>query len=226
MLITDELRKRAASAALFFYIYLCRSMKTAEKVKLTGIILAGGKGIRLGRNKGLAKLQGKHLIEYVVSNLLEVCDEILISSNTAQCEKFGYRTIPDIYSGKGPMAGIHACLKASKNEHNIVVSVDTPFVGKDFIKFMLDKKGNGLIAAPWYGKDYYEPLCAYYNKKVVREMESFFEKGNYKLPDLFKAVPFTAVSIPKMADFNHPMLFHNINTEEDLLLAEKYLNES
>ena len=200
-------------------------MKRTETIKLTGIILAGGKGIRLGRNKGMAELSGRHLIEYVIDNLSNVCDEIIISSNSDQCKKFGLPVISDIYSGKGPMAGIHACLKAAKNDHCFVLSVDTPFVSPEFIRFMFENKKEGLIAAPWYRKDHYEPLCAYYHKDAIPVMEAFFEKGNYKLPDVFKALPFTAVSIPADAAFNHHMLFHNINTEEELLRAEKYLKE-
>jgi len=200
-------------------------MKSTGTIKLTGIILAGGQGIRLGRNKGMAELNGQHLIQYVIDNLSIVCSEILISSNTEQCKKFGLPVIPDIYANKGPMAGIHACLKASRNEHNMVVSVDTPFAGPEFIQFMLANKKEGLIAAPWFGKDHFEPLCAYYHKDALPVMEAFFEKGNYKLPDLFKALPFTPISIPEKAPFNHPMLFHNINTEEDLARAEQYLKE-
>ncbi len=198
-------------------------MNYTGRIKLTGIILAGGKGIRLGRNKGMAELNGRHLVEYVIDKLNGICDEVLISSNTEQCKKFGLPVIPDQYHAKGPMAGIHACLKAAKNEHCFVVSVDTPFVGPEFIRFMLESKKDGLIAAPWYEKDHYEPLCAYYNKGAIPVMEAFFEKGNYKLPDVFMALPFTAVSIPKDAAFYHPMLFHNINTEEDLLHAEQFL---
>jgi molybdopterin-guanine dinucleotide biosynthesis protein A len=201
-------------------------MHNSSNIKLTGIILAGGKGLRLGRNKGLAKLHGRHMIEYVIENLSQICDEILISSNTTQCERFGFPTIKDIYTQKGPMAGIHACLKASSNEHNFVISVDTPFVSRPFIEFMLSQKKEKMIAVPWYGKDHYEPLCGYYNKSVLETMESFFEKGNYKLPDLFQAVPFSAVMISHDFPGYHPMLFHNINTEEDLQLAEKYLKNA
>jgi len=200
-------------------------MSIVEKQQLTGIILAGGKGIRLGRNKGMAELNGKHLIEYVIENLQKVAGEILISSNTDQCKKFGLPVIPDVFEAKGPMAGIHACLKASSNEHNFVISVDTPFVSPEFIHFMLESREDKLIAAPWYGKDHYEPLCAYYNKACLPIMESFFDKGNYKLPDVFRSIAFMPVSIPEDAAYNHPMLFHNINTEDDLLKAEQYLKE-
>lgn len=200
-------------------------MCSIDKQDITGIVLAGGKGIRLGRNKGMAELNGRHLVEYVFENLQQLAGEILISSNTDQCKQFGFPVIPDIYEAKGPMASIHACLSASSNEHNFVISVDTPFVSPEFIRFMIKSRKNKLIAAPWYGKDHYEPLCAYYNKSCLPEMESFFEKGNYKLPDLFQAVPFQGIRIPENEAFYHPMLFHNINTEDDLLKAEAYLNE-
>ena len=123
------------------------------------------------------------------------------------------------------MAGIHACLKASSNEHNFVMSVDTPFISPEFIRYMLGQINGNIIAAPWYGKDHYEPLCAYYNKQAVQVMEDFFRKGNYKLPDVFRALPFSAVKVNDKLPFYHPMLFHNINTEDDLIAAEKYLVE-
>jgi len=201
-------------------------MRLANNIKLTGIILAGGKGIRLGRNKGMAMLRDRHLIEYVIENLSAICDEILISSNSKQCEKFGFKTIPDHYMAKGPMAGIHACLRASSNEHNFVVSVDTPFVSPGFINYIFEQRKNKLIAAPWYRDDHFEPLCAYYNRQAFELMEEFFEKGNYKLPDLFKAIPFAAVKIDETMPHYHPMLFHNINTEEDLAAAESFMEKN
>lgn len=201
-------------------------LQAIDKKHLTGIILAGGKGIRLGRNKGMAELNGRHLIEYVIDNLQKVAGEILISSNTDQCKPFGFPVIPDVFEAKGPMAGIHACLRASSNIHNFVVSVDTPFVSPEFIRYVLNSREDELIAAPWYGKDHYEPLCAYYNRECLDHMEMFFERGNYKLPDLFQELAFRGVRIPDDAQFNHPMLFHNINTEQDLLKAERYLKGS
>jgi molybdopterin-guanine dinucleotide biosynthesis protein A len=196
-----------------------------NKKDLTGIILAGGKGIRLGRNKGMAELNGRHLIEYVIENLQQCCDEVLISSNSDQCKKFGLPVIPDVFHAKGPMAGIHACLRASSNQHNVVISVDTPFAGLELIQLIVGHHKDALIAAPWYEQDHYEPLCAYYNKKVLPYMEDFFSKGNYKLPDLFQVVPFTPVRMPITETFFNPMMFHNINTEEDLHKAEEYLKE-
>jgi molybdopterin-guanine dinucleotide biosynthesis protein A len=198
-------------------------MNADLKNKPNGIILAGGKGIRLGRNKGMAMLNGRPLIEHVIDNLKPICDKILISSNTAQCSGYGFEVVKDIYLHKGPMAGIHACLNISDNDDNIVASVDTPFVGAAFFNFVLDNKKDGLASAPWFGRDHYEPLCAYYNKQLLGPMEAFFEKGNFKLPEFFQTIPFTPLKLPKDASFYHPMLFHNINTKEDLILAEKHL---
>lgn len=200
-------------------------MSTTSQHKVCGIILAGGKGIRLGRNKGMAKLGGRHLIEYVIENLSAVCDDILISSNTDQCRQFGFPVIADRLAGKGPMAGMHACLSASPHNDNLIVSVDAPFAGPEFFEYLLSRRENARIAAPWDGKDHYEPLCAYYHRSVSGIMEEFMAMGKYKLMNLFEATTFSAVEIPADAPFYHPFLFHNINTEEDLLQAERYLQE-
>ncbi|MEN8224396.1 MAG: molybdenum cofactor guanylyltransferase [Bacteroidota bacterium] len=207
-------------------LHLYCILKADTDIRLTGIILAGGRGIRLGRDKGMAMLKNRHMIEYVIDNLAAVCDEILISSNTEQCKKFGYKIIPDIYKAKGPISGIHASLKASSNEHNFIVSVDTPFVNPDFIKYMAGQRDGKWIAAPWHEKDYYEPLSAYYNKKAVDVMEDFIQKEDYRLVNIFQALPFSAVPVNKKLSFYHPMLFHNINTEEDLQKAELFMNEN
>jgi molybdopterin-guanine dinucleotide biosynthesis protein A len=197
-----------------------------KKKRLTGIILAGGRSSRLGRNKGLALLGGRPLIGHVIATLSAVCNEILISSNSVLYNDFGYTVIPDEYPDSGPMAGIHACLKASSNEHHFVLSVDTPFVSPEFISFMMEARGDGHIAAPWFGNEHYEPLCAYYSRRVLPVIESFLDNGNSRMPDVFRVVPFTAVSIPGDAPFNHNMLFHNINTVENLRRAERYLKEN
>jgi molybdopterin-guanine dinucleotide biosynthesis protein A len=133
--------------------------------------------------------------------------------------------IPDVFHAKGPMAGIHACLRTSSNEHNVVISVDTPFAGPKFINYLFENRKEALVAAPWYEKDHYEPLLAYYNKGVVPHMEEFFNTGNFKLPDLFQSIPFTPLQITAQETFFHPMLFHNINTEQDLQTAEAYLKK-
>lgn len=200
-------------------------MQDINKKTISGIILAGGKGIRLGRNKGMALLNGRHLIEYVIENLSSVCGEILISTNSDHCKKFGYPLIPDIIAGKGPMSGIHACLQASSNEDNIVVSVDTPFAGKEYFTHLLANKGNGTIAAPVDEQGRYEPLCAYYHKRAAVEMEGFLRSGQYQMIKLFSHIPLTAINIPEEMHRANPMLFHNVNTEADLLLAEQYLTK-
>lgn len=193
---------------------------------LTGIILAGGRSSRLGQEKGLAILNNKPLIEYTIDCLLPLCDEILISTNSTDYLHYGFKAIADIFPGKGPVCGVHACLAASKNMHNIVISVDTPFINQELIHFILANKGNNLAAAPIRKEGFYEPLCAYYHKNTHIQIESMIHNGIYKLQKLFEAIPFTPVKITGSETFYHPMLFHNINTPKDLELAEAYLKST
>jgi len=66
-------------------------MINKQKKGVNGIILAGGRGLRLGTDKGTALLNGKPLIEYVIRNMAPLCDEILVSSNSNQHQIYRLR---------------------------------------------------------------------------------------------------------------------------------------
>jgi len=184
---------------------------------MTGIILAGGKSTRMGSEKGLAVFGGKPLIQYALDVFKPLCDEILISSNSESYHYLGYQVIPDEYPGIGPMGGIYSCLRRSKNEINLVLSCDMPFVTVELFRWLILKRGNSMISVPWHEKDHYEPLCGIYHKGVVEDMRQFIFKKNYKLPDLFMRVAFMPVNANELCPDRGPDCFININSSEDLV---------
>ncbi|HHH55010.1 MAG TPA: molybdenum cofactor guanylyltransferase, partial [Bacteroidetes bacterium] len=133
---------------------------------ITGIILCGGKSCRFGEDKGLCTLAGKPMIEYPLSALNSICDEILISSNDPRYDNMGYKVIKDNIKNIGPIGGIFSALQQSKTEDNLIVSCDMPFVNEKLLNYILDNKNDHLVAAAFEGQ-YVEPLCSYYNKKVL-----------------------------------------------------------
>jgi len=183
---------------------------------MTGIILAGGKSTRMGSEKGLAVFGGKPLIHYALDVMIPLCDEILISSNSESYHNLEYEVIPDEYPGIGPMGGIYSCLNRSKNEINLVLSCDMPFVTVELFRCLLLKRGNSMICVPWYVKDHFEPLCGIYHKDVVKDMHMFILKKNYKLPDLFMQVAFMPVNVNELCPDRDRDCFININSPEDL----------
>ena len=102
---------------------------------ITGLILAGGRGLRMGgADKGLMPLDGRPMVEYVIQRLRSQVEDILISANRnhEQYAEFGYRVIPDTSEGfLGPLAGVASGLHAAKTEYVLTVPCDSPLIGDD-----------------------------------------------------------------------------------------------
>jgi molybdopterin-guanine dinucleotide biosynthesis protein A len=187
-----------------------------KKTRITGIILAGGKSRRMTMEKGLVSFNGKLLIQWSIDVFQDICTEILISSNSNCYDNLGFKVIADLVYDSGPMGGIYSCLVESKNQLNLVLSCDMPFVTVDIFNLLAEKTGDARISVPWHEDDHYEPLCGIYKKDSLQEMETFMKSKNFKLPDLFRQTTFKALRISEI----HPPLpdhyFMNINNLKDL----------
>jgi molybdopterin-guanine dinucleotide biosynthesis protein A len=95
-----------------------------------------------------------------------------------------------------------------------------PFVTREVFLMLISEISNNLAAVPWYKDDHYEPMCAVYNRKLVKELELYISKGNFKLPDLFRNVPVKKIPVSRFANFIHDSYFFSVNTESDLHKAE------
>jgi molybdenum cofactor guanylyltransferase len=199
-------------------VYFLNTVDQME-IKLTGIILAGGLSRRMGTDKGLVLFKGQALIQYPIEIFFKMCSEILISSNSEEYAKLGFKVVPDIYPDIGPMGGIYSCLKQSTNELSLVLSCDMPFVTVKIFNHLLDKRGNSQVCVPWHEKDKFEPLCGVYHNGVLNEMNAFILRKNYKLPDLFKCISFMPVSINKIKPPLSRHYFYSINNPVDLKRA-------
>ena len=100
---------------------------------ISGIVLAGGFSRRMGTDKAELTLGGLTLLELQVRKLRQIgITDIMVSGYGKPME--GTRAIEDIYPHKGPMSGIHACLKAAKTEACLVVSVDVPLFPAEWLE--------------------------------------------------------------------------------------------
>ena len=103
---------------------------------VTGIILAGGKSSRIGRDKAQLEFGGMRLIARSISIIAPLCEDILISTNNPGLKYLGYPLVSDEHRGIGPMAGLHAALRYSQSEYHIVIPCDTPLVTVDVFERM------------------------------------------------------------------------------------------
>ena len=192
---------------------------------VSGIILAGGQSSRMGQDKTLMSIETQTLIERTVKELRKVSDEIIIASN--QFNKYnlpGTFEVPDIFSGFGPLGGIHAGLKAASYPYSFIVAGDMPLFTADLAEYLLTRTDEDYdVIAPEVGGSW-EPLCAVYSQSCLQAIEKYLEAGIrqvfqfYKNVRVLKICEQELVSIGKTGD-----LFYNLNTPEDykVLLAKK-----
>lgn len=192
-------------------------------MKLTGIILSGGKSSRMGREKGTSLLMGKPLIDYAVDVLSQICEHIIIGANTNDYNYLGYPVAKDEVEDVGPIGGIYSCLKSSQTEDNLVLSCDMPLVPVILMQYIYSEKGLFDAVIPVF-KGFQEPLCAYYNKSVTAEMQRSIENRKYKIQDVAGRFNTKLLTIDSSFPFYQDNLFTNINSPEDLKKVELLLS--
>ena len=183
-------------------------------MQITTIILAGGKSSRMGTDKVLLKINEKTLLEQTIELVEPICNSILVSSNNPEHEKFGYGIIPDEIKYCGPIGGIYSSLKKSETDWNFIISVDSPFVQKGFIQYLISEIDNSDAIIPIHGKGK-EPLIALYHKNCLSEIEKMLDLQHYKMHNLINAVKTKFVDSQNWIE-NYPDLFRNLNRPEDL----------
>jgi len=196
-----------------------------EKTKITGIILAGGKSSRMGRDKGWIELNNKPLINYAIEALKPYCDDLIISSNSKEYNSLGYPIYEDKIKNCGPMGGIYSTLLFSSTPINMVLSCDMPLISTELIKYVLDKSVEGKISLPIHGVNFIEPLCAVYPLEAIPHLEKFIKEGKLKLIDLVNSIPTEQIKIDPSQYFYHPDIFLNINRPGDLERASSLLQK-
>lgn len=182
-------------------------------MQITGIILAGGKSSRMGGDKVLLEIDGQTLLSRAVEFCKTFCDELVISSNNPEHKMNGCKRVADEIKDCGPMGGVYSCLNQSQNEWNFVLSVDTTFVVKEFVDFLLKGIEDFDAVVPTHsGRK--EPLIAVYKKKILPKVKSQLESGNYKMNFLLKGVKTNFIESDHW-ERKYPQLFYNINSPED-----------
>ncbi|APY12625.1 hypothetical protein BWZ22_15965 [Seonamhaeicola sp. S2-3] len=137
------------------------------KNHITGIILAGGKSSRMGTDKGFLKLKDKRFIEYSIEALKPLVANILIISDDANYDIFGFTRVDDLIKNSGPVAGIYSGLKASKTKFNLVLSCDIPLIKTDVLKRLIDAVDTTSEVVQIESEGKSMPLIALYKKSTA-----------------------------------------------------------
>ena len=195
-------------------------------MEASGIILAGGRSLRLGYDKILETVGSRSLLEIVVDSISSLCGDIIVV--TAEGHPIsspghypGLRIVTDIYPGKGPLGGIYTGLQISNTYCNLVVAADMPFLNQALLHYMIElTDGFDMVTPRVEGK--VEPLHSVYTGGCLRVIEQMFERGELGVHKLLPLVKARYVEVDEIVRFDPEQLsFFNVNTEKDLQKARK-----
>jgi len=207
-----------------------RSGERTKKYNLdiSCIVLAGGKSLRLGRDKAFETVDNRSLLQWVLFRLsLFNSDIIIVTSTEHPFTQFaGYprlRIVTDTYPGKGPLGGIYTGLVTSESLYNLVIACDMLFLNQGLLRYMIQLSANFDLVVPRLGK-LVEPLHAVYSKSCLAPIERLLKQGNLKIDQLFTLVRVRYVEAREINRFDPKHLsFFNINTEDDLEKARELI---
>lgn len=190
---------------------------TDNSSPLTVAIQAGGKSIRMGRDKSFIPFQGRPMIEVVRDHVDDLGDELILITNDPL--PYAYLDLPtygDIYLDHGPLGGIHSALANARSPHVLIVACDMPWLNRDLLDYLVGLRQTADVIVPRWQK-FPEPLHAVYSKTCLGPIEKNLEAGNLKITRFFSDVAVRFVDRDEIVRFDpQGRSFTNINRPQDI----------
>ena len=196
---------------------------------ILAVVLAGGKSKRFGQDKNCVKLGSRTLLEHVILKIVDKFKEILIvSSNSLEIEEIKKITvIPDCFDDLGPLAGVLSSMKWIKKNNKpykwiATFPSDTPFFDISIIdeyKTRIEQSESSLYFVKSNEKRH--NIFGLWSIDLLERLEEDLIKNNYrKVEEWANKVGVSTIDI-KIKNYDP---FFNINTKEDLEVAQSILN--
>ncbi len=186
----------------------------------TSIILAGGKNLRLGRNKAFEVIKGTTIIERVYERLKPISSQIIIVTSWAQFDielDLQADIVADIYPEVGPLGGIYTGLTASISDVNIVAACDMPFLNTELLSYMTKVLGEYDAVVPRLSNTLIEPLHAVYSKKCLSRIDRRINAKQLSIHAFLDEVNVRYLEEEESRRIDPELLsFFNINYQTDL----------
>ena len=200
--------------------------------EITGVVLAGGRGRRMGGgDKGLLAVGGGVMAQVAAGRLLSQTGAVVINANRniAEYEKLGYAVVADSSVSlpaaeaeefAGPLAGILAGLRVVESEWALFVPCDSPFfpqtLARDLMRGAADKRADVAVA---FAGGRAQPVFMLARRALADDLAKFVADGGRKIDLWYARHKHAEVMFENAGDFA------NINTPEDLAEANKRLQQ-
>lgn len=191
---------------------------------LTGIVLAGGRSRRLGRNKALLPFGGRPLLHIVCERVAQVCPQVVVATSAGGMSgdaPAGVEVVRDEKPGQGPLAGMQAGLRAAAFDYALVVACDMPFLSPSLLRYMADLPRDYQALLPeWQGRRH--PLHAIYARACLPVINALLSEGQRSVQELLARVDVRLLSQGDIRQRDPAGLsLFNLNDAQDLKEAQR-----
>jgi molybdopterin-guanine dinucleotide biosynthesis protein A len=192
-----------------------------------GVLLAGGRGLRLGRGipKALVTVGGRTLLERALATLATLCDEVVVVAPADMALPVdAARRVDDPVPGAGALPAMVAGLSARPFTRALVLGVDLPFATPEALAALAAVPAEAPAVVPAPG-GLAQPLAAWYSPGALGGLRDANERGVRALVAAVTALePRLVTESELLALPGGSHAYFNLNTPEDLVAAERAIN--
>lgn len=187
---------------------------------ITAVILAGGRGERMGGiDKGLVPLGGRPMVQYVIEALRRQVGHILINANRnqAQYAALGYDVVPDELGGyPGPLAGMASAMRIAKTPYVMTAPCDSPLVVAQLVQrlYAALMRERADISTAHDGQRLH-PVFALLRRDLLPSLEAYLASGERKIDRWFARHRLAVADCSDLAES-----FLNVNDPQERLALE------
>lgn len=185
---------------------------------VTGVILAGGRSTRMGRDKATLEVAGQTLFGRTLAMLRCVFPRVLIAGDRPDLATPEIPCVPDIYPGSA-LGGLHGGLSAVTTPWMFAVPCDLAHPDPELVHFILTRRNDCDVVVPRTPGGL-EPIFALYHKNCLPAMEQMLARGDYRIYDFYDQVRVRYLD-REMLPEGWQRAFTNLNTPEDLRRMDK-----
>lgn len=193
------------------------------KPKLNGLVLAGGKSMRMGFDKGAVNWFGKEQRYYIADMLKPLCEEVFISCRTDQKHQINinYNVLEDTFTGLGPFGAILSAFREQPDKAWLVVACDLPLLETETFKSLIEQRKTSAIATAFNSPDneFPEPLITIWEPKSYPVLLAFLAQG-YSCPR--KVLINSDVHLLQVPN---PASLSNVNTPDELEKVKRTIHQ-
>lgn len=190
-------------------------------MKLNGLVLAGGKSVRMKQDKSMVLWYDKPQRYYLANLLGNFCDQVFISCRTVQKDEIDHRYQPlvDIYDNIGPFGGVLSALDYDHDCGWVVVACDLPLLDSSSIAYLISQRDTALMATAYENPadGLPEPMVVIWEPAAYPLLLSFLQEGGSSLRKILVSNQI------KLVKPLNPEILTNVNTPEEAMKVRSLL---